>query len=80
MLEAACGQEQRGKQTHTHTLTCEWGETKGKINPLPCCMAVQLSDLALDSVKPFEMMSHQKATGEKDIQWLSGEWPRCHFE
>lgn len=63
-----------------NTLTCEWRETKGRMNPLPRCMAVQLSDLALYSVKTFEMMRHQKTTEEKDIQWLAGEWPRCRFE
>lgn len=40
--------------------TCEWSVTKGRMNPPPRCMAVRLSDLALDSVKPFETMLHQK--------------------
>lgn len=35
------------------------------MKPLPRCMAVQLSDLTLDFVKPFEMMRHQKTTREK---------------
>lgn len=55
-----------------NTLTCEWRESKGRMNPLPRCMAVQLSDLALDSVKPFEMMRHQKTTGKKTSSGLQG--------
>lgn len=42
------------KQTRTerekkNTLTCERRGTKGRTNPIPCCMVFQLSDLALDS-------------------------------
>lgn len=69
MLEADHGQEQKEKK---NTLTREWRETKGRMNPLPCCMAVQLSDLALDSVKPFEMMRHQKTTGKKTSSGFPG--------
>lgn len=55
-----------------NTLTCQWRETKGRMNPLPRCMADQLSNLALDSVKPFEMMRHQKTTGKKTSSGLPG--------
>lgn len=61
--------ENKKKKT---TLTRERRETKGGTNPLLRCMAVQLSDLALDSVKPFETMRHQKTTGKKTSSGLPG--------
>lgn len=42
------------------------------MNPLPRCMAVQLSDLALDSAKPFETMRHQKITGKRTYSDFPG--------
>lgn len=47
------------KEREKNTLTCERRGTKGRTNPIPCCMVFQLSDLVLDSVKPFERMRHQ---------------------
>ena len=45
------------------------------MNPLPRCMAVQLSDRALVSVKPFETTRHQKTAGNKTSSGLLGNGP-----
>lgn len=42
------------------------------MNPLPRCMAVQLPNLALDSVRPFETMRHKRTTGKKTSSGLPG--------
>lgn len=38
--------------------------TKGRTNPIPYCMVSQLSDLALDSVKPFKRKRHLNRVGD----------------
>lgn len=58
------------RKREKNTLTCEWRGTKGRTNPIPCCMVFQLSDLVLDSVKPFERIRHQNG-GKKGVQGMT---------
>lgn len=67
--EADCGKEQEEEKKHTNL----WMErNKGQDEPSPSLHGRPAVRPALDSVKPFETMCHQKTTGKKTSSGLQG--------